>query len=294
MSARNRDDRAVRRGIAFTVEGLETRALLSYVDVYASHAVSMSPGSLPAHLSFPPAQSQSQTSIALAVAAAASPVSVTAASSQPRVTPFLRQLAALTYPPGTPQPTDRELIRQAVAANFSGHYKTGPGRFSDQAMTISLVAFGGSNFSFHTNLSGVIYTPVDPAKNSPVGLITMFPRNVLASGAEFSVDLTGIQNDAHGLPSVFMTVADQGQSGGIALSAANSPGLPVPVTGMGFFKIHYVPLESHNGFSSGLFYATERALYYNSETLNTIGNVGNRPGPGALRPNALSTPGTGR
>jgi hypothetical protein len=294
MSARSRGDRAIRRGRAFTVEGLETRALLSYVGVYASRAVSMSPGSLPAHLTFPPAQPQSETSIALAAAAAASPANVTAVSSQPRVTPLLRQLATITYPPGTPQPTNREIIRQAVAANFSGEYKTGPGRFSDQSLTITLVGFGGANFSFHTNILGVLYTPANPSTNSPVGLITLFPRNVLASGAQFSYDLTGIANDAHGLPSKFMTVADQGESGGIALSAAASPGLPVPVTGMGFFQIHFIPEQSHNGFSSGRFFATIRALNYNSQTLNTIGNVGNRPGPGALRPHALSTPGTGR
>jgi hypothetical protein len=140
----------------------------------------------------------------------------------------------------------------------------------------------------------VLYTPTNPAQKSPVGLITLFPRNVLASGAELSYDLTGTENDAHGLPSVFMTVGDQGQSGGFGLSVANSPGLPVPVTGMGIYQMHFVPKKSENGFSSGKFFATIRTLNYNSETLNTIGNVGNRPGPGALRPNALSTPGTGR
>jgi hypothetical protein len=251
----------------------------------------MSPRRLPDHLNFAPAQ-QGNTAAATPTTAAASST-VTPAQAQPRLTPVLQHLAQLNYPPGTIQPTPREVVRQAVAANFSGEYHQGPGRFSDQASTITLIAYGGSNVSYHMNLLGVIYTPKDPSQ-SAVGLFTMFPRNVLASGTNFSLDLTATANDAHGLPSVFSTVADQGQSGGIALSGSSSPGLPVPATGMGIAEIHFIPEKSQNGFSSGRFYATVRVLYYNSGTLNPLGNVGNRFGPGALRPNALSTPGTGR
>jgi hypothetical protein len=251
----------------------------------------MSPRSLPDHLNFAPAQPAGSNAAASSTPAAASTVS--AAQAQPRLTPLLQHLAQLNYPQGTPQPTAREVVRQAIAANFSGEYHSGPGRFSDQAMTITLVAYGGSNASYHMNLLGVIYTPTDPTK-SAVGLITMFPRNVLASGTTFSLDLTATANDAHGLPSVFSTVADQGQSGGIALSGSSSPGLPVPATGMGIAEIHFIPEKSEHAFSSGKFYATVRVLYYNSGTLNPLSNVGNRFGPGALKPNALSTPGTNR
>jgi hypothetical protein len=292
MSARNRARRSVGRGLILTVEGLETRALLSYyAALYGHGSAAMSPTSLPAHLTFAPTSSTTSSSAAIVQAAAA------AAATTPSLihnTPLEQQLVALNYPPGTPQPTPREVRRQAFAANFSGEYHTGPGRFTDQAMTIELVAFGGGNFSYHTNLEGVLYTPVDAVNNTPVGLITLFPRNVLTTGTTFSFDLTGTGNNAQGLPSTFMTVSDQGQSGGVALSSSFSPGLPVDQTGKGILTIHYFPEKSENGFSSGRFTAVLRTLNYNSGTLNPIGNVGNRFGPGALQPNRLSTPGTGR
>jgi hypothetical protein len=288
MSARNREGRHAGRGLVLAVEGLEPRELLSYyAALYARNHAAISPRALPAHLDFAPATTGSAPTETTPTA------TVSAAGVQPRITPLLRELVALNYPPGTPQPTNHEIIREAFSAKFSGEYTTGPGRFDDQAMTISLSGFGGANFSFHTNMQGVIYTPVNPTTSSATGLFTLFPRNVLTSGATFSFDLAATSADAHGLPNEFMAVSDQGQSGGIALAGGATPS-GTGVSGKGIAKITYFPERSHNGFSSGRFVASIATLFYTSGTLSPIGTKGNLPGPFALQPNALTTPGTVR
>jgi hypothetical protein len=284
MSVRSRARRPARRDLAFALEGLEVRALLSYAALFAKEHLLAE--SRPAELSF--ASSSAQATSTSAAAAATSSV-----GANIRIPPILKTLAEINYPPGTPQPTNRELVREAISANFEGSYTAGPGRFSNQAMTIDLVAFGGANFSYHTNLTGVLYTPADPATSSAVGMITLFPRNVLTSGAQFTYDLTATGNDKHGLPNEFTTTTDQGQSSGIPLSSGPSPGGPL-TSYTGIATIHYFPESSHNGTSSGKFFLTLRALQYTSGTLNTIAVPGNRFGPGALTPQRLSTPGTGR
>jgi hypothetical protein len=253
MGGITRASKVTNRNLVLALEGLEARTLLSH----AATSVSTASGGLP-H----------------------------------RIPPILKTLAEINYPPGTPQPTNREIIREAISANFSGSYTSGPGRFSDQAMTINLVAFGGSNFSFHTNLTGVLYTPVSTSTNSGVGLITLFPRNILTSGTQFSYDLTATGTDKHGLPDLFSAQQDQGESGGIALSSGASPG--GPGTAAGIVNIHYFPTRIRNGFSSGKFALTLRAIQYTSGTINPLAVPGNRPGPGALTPHRLSTLGTGR
>jgi hypothetical protein len=277
-----------RRELVPAVEGLEPRTLLSYAALFARRALLLAE---PGHLNFAPADATSTSTTS-------SPTAATAAASSTgglprRIPPLIKQLAAINYPPGTPQPTNRELIREAVSANFKGTYTSGPGRFSDQAMTINLVAYGGANFSFHTNLTGVLYTPVNPATSSPVGIITLFPRNILTSSAQLTYDLTATASDKHGLPSVLTAVTDQGQSGGFALSSGPSPGGP-NTSYTGIVNIHFFPESSSHGFSSGQFDLTVRAIQYTSGTINPIAVLGNRPGPGALTPHRLSTLGTGR
>jgi hypothetical protein len=275
-----------RRELVPAVEGLEARALLSYAALFAKRALLAAE---PGHLNFAPADETSVSTTSSPTAATA-----TATGGLPRrLPPLIKQLAAINYPPGTPQPTNRELIRQAVSANFTGSYTSGPGRFSDQAMTINLVGYGGANFSFHTNVTGVLYTPVNPATSSPVGIVTLFPRNVLTSSAQLTYDLTATASDKHGLPSVLTAVTDQGQSGGFALSSGFSPGAP-NTSYTGIVKIHFFPESSSHGFSSGQFDLTLRAIQYTSGTINPIAVPGNRPGPGALTPHRLSTLGTGR
>jgi hypothetical protein len=292
MSVRSRAGRPARRDLVLALEGLEVRALLSYAALYAR--ADLRAASIPAHLDFAPASSSTAAASSTAQANSSSAAAAATASvgANIRIPPILKTLANIVYPPGTsPQPTNRELVRQAVSANFSGDYTSGPGRFTDQAKTINLTAFGGANFSFHTNLTGVFYTPINPT-SSAVGLITLFPRNVLTSGAEFSYDLTATGSDKHGLPNEFSAVADQGESGGIPLSSGQSPG--GPNRSAGIVTVHYFPETTQDGFSSGKFYLTLRALQYTSGTINPIGVPGNLPGPGALTPHRLSTLGTGR
>jgi hypothetical protein len=290
MSVRSRAGRPARRDLVLALEGLESRELLSYAALFARAAL-RSAGA-PAHIDFPSTQpSTTGASSTAQIAADTTTAAATSGGLPRRIPPILKALAQIVYPPGTPQPTNRELVRQAVSANFSGDYSAGPGRFSDQAMTINLTAFGGANFSFHTNLTGVLYTPVSTSSTA-VGLITLFPRNVLTSGAEFSYDMTGTGYDQHGLPNVFSVVADQGLSGGIPLSSGQSPGSPDRTAGI--VNIHFFPETAHNGISSGKFYLTLRALQYTSGTINPIGVPGNLAGPGALTPHRLSTLGTNR
>jgi len=291
MSVRSRVHRPARRELVLALEGLEVRALLSYAALYAR--ADLRAASMPAELKFAPASSSSAAASSTAQATSTSATAATVGANI-RIPPILKTLAEINYPPGTsPQPTNRELVREAISANFSGSYTAGPGRFSNQAMSINLVAFGGANFSYHTNLTGVVYTPADPATSSAVGIITLFPRNVLTSGAQFTYDLSATGNDKHGLPNEFTAMTDQGQSSGIALSSGPSPGGPL-TSYTGIVTIHYFPESSHNGTSSGQFDLTLRALQYTSGTINPITVPGNRPGPGALTPQRLSTVGTGR
>jgi hypothetical protein len=289
MSARTRAGRPARRDLVLALEGLESRELLSYYAALYAKA-GLRSAAMPGHLDFAP----QATTTGVSATTSAATATATSGGLPKRIPPILRTLANINYPPGTsPQPTNRELVREAISANFSGSYHAGPGRFSDQAMTISLTAFGGANFSYHTNLTGVVYTPVDPATNSAVGIITLFPRNVLTSGAQLTYDLTATGYDRHGLPNVFSTLTDQGQSSGFALSSGPSPGSPNS-SFRGIANIHYFPEQSHNGVSSGKFYLTLRALQYTSGTINPIGVPGNLAGPGALTPQRLSTLGTNR
>ena len=164
MSVRSRAGRPARRDLVLALEGLEARELLSYAALFARAESAVSRTSRPPRLHVRPSPVAPQRRRRLRRRRPA--VAASSGGLPRRIPPILKTLAQIVYPPGTPQPTNRELVREAISANFSGDYTTGPGRFSDQAMTINLTAFGGANFSFHTNLTGVLYTPVNPATSS--------------------------------------------------------------------------------------------------------------------------------
>ena len=183
---------------------------------------------------------------------------------------------------------------EAISANFSGSYTAGPGRFNNQAMTINLVAFGGANFSYHTNLTGVLYTPADPATSSAVGMITLFPAQRPHVGCPVHLR-PDRDRQRQAWASERVHHGDRPGRSRAALRFPRAQVLGGPLTSYsGIVNIHYFPESSHNGTSSGKFYLTLRALQYTSGTINPIAVPGNRPGPGALTPQRLSTLGTGR
>src|SRR3954466_1263340 len=57
----------------------------------------------------------------------------------------VQQFVPVLYPPGTPQPNEREIQRESFVVKAVGRYTLGPGRFNTQAITIH--GFGKSSRS---------------------------------------------------------------------------------------------------------------------------------------------------
>jgi hypothetical protein len=248
-----------------TVERLEERELLSYAGLYAHAALG--------------AQHTIAQGLAASEASLGGPGSGLAS--------FLPYAQVISATQGGPTPTTRELAREAFVAKFTGSYTSGPGRFTNQSESISFVAYGGSTSSFHMNIQGIIYIPADPNDNSVVGTATLYPRNVLTSGSQASVTLSGgRQPSVAGLPTQYTWTINNSNSGGIFLAPNNSPGAG---GAYGTATVQFIPQRSAHGFSSGKVNIVFRGLIYTTGTLNPIGIPGNRAGQSEL-PNKTSNP----
>src|SRR3954447_13933042 len=74
----------------------------------------------------------------------------------------VQQFVSVLYPPGTPQPTAREVQRQSFVDKAVGRYTLGPGRFDTQAITIH--GFGKpsrSNVSLKSHFQYIIFEPTN-------------------------------------------------------------------------------------------------------------------------------------
>jgi hypothetical protein len=159
-----------------SVEGLETRDLLSQIIPKAAHRV---------------------------------------ASSLPNPA-VIQQTIGLLYGPNsqTPMtPTPREVRRQEFAARWIGQYTVGPPRFSDRASTIHAYGVsGGSNQFLKGKLNLTLFppsdpnatpTPGDPYANALTGVAGLFPQDLLQSSSALVLDLNGTSSSgtgANGLP----------------------------------------------------------------------------------------------
>jgi hypothetical protein len=276
MSARKRASRSRSRREPI-LEALEGRELLSYAALFASSPLRFGRSGAPTTL---PGAAVSTLTIP-------STVPQTSAGHNARLLASFLPYARVLYP-GAQQPTAHELAREAFVAKFNGTYQTGPGRFTNQGMMISFTASGGSNSSLHMYIQGNLVLPADPNNQTVVGSASLFPKNVLSSGAIGTLALQGNRDpNIAGLPTQLNWMVNINESSGLFLSPGTS------AAGGGSFgsaQLRFIPERSQHGFSSGKVSIVLRGLIYNTGTLNTLGNPGNHPGPGALQPTPISGP----
>ena len=222
---RNRDKSRLRP----VVEGLEFRELLS---IAAASSLHDTRAAMIAHPSIDHGSERS----AVRKPAFISPF------GPHNLTPFPQAIAyslATAYPPGNPQPTPHEVVRQTLVSKFTGTYIVGPPRFTNQAYQVVIKGQGMSNQSFHEYLQMSFFFPKNPATDPILGIADLIPKNVDITGSFNILDLSGDPNQPtrfHGLPTHFTWTADS-NSGGVYLFS-NQPGVGA---GAGVLDIHFMP-----------------------------------------------------
>ena len=125
-------------------------------------------------------------------------------------------------------PTAHEVRRQKYVGRFKGDYILGPGRYTDQALALSSLGYGGSNQSFHLWTNMRIVVSNDPTV-APTGQIYIIPWNVGTTGTQLILDLTGDASTAvRGVPTHYTWSVD-----------ATSAGLYNSATGEGTLDITF-------------------------------------------------------
>ncbi len=129
--------------------------------------------------------------------------------------PDVQQFVPILYPPGTPQPTAAEIVRESFDFKGIGRYTVGPGGFSDQSITIHGYGKPGtSNVSRRLHFQFVINEPSSTASSQLVyGNIGFTAGNFLQNSAELIVDLVGPKgSEVNGLPTHLYWISDANQS----------------------------------------------------------------------------------
>jgi hypothetical protein len=143
--------------------------------------------------------------------------------------PGVRPFVSILYPPGTPQPTATEIQRESFDFKGTGRYTIGPGRFSDQAITIHGYGKPGtSNQSRRFHFQFLIAEPPNTATNQTVyGNINFVAGNYLQNSADLILDFVGPRgSEANGLPThlYWTSDANSSSSGPFAETGAAYPG----------------------------------------------------------------------
>ncbi len=193
-----------------------------------------------------------ETRALLSAAATASGTRASAAADSR----ILRQAADALYStsrqPGTP--TQREIRRETVTAQWIGQYTIGPPRFSDRASTIHLYGVsGGSNqflkgkfqiALFPPANPGATPTPGNPYANQITGVADLFGQNYLQSGSSLVLNLNGQPapgSDPAALPTELTWTYDWNTSAGpYAAPAGILPGSGF-TQGTGIVQLHWIP-----------------------------------------------------
>jgi hypothetical protein len=152
------------------------------------------------------------------------------------------------------------VARETFSARFKGHFDTGPGRFTDQALLTHIVAGGTSNQFFHGNVTIVLFTPVDPSQ--PVtGQAILFNKTNSSTGTALGMDLTGDRPSDPMQPPTHFTWTVNGSSGGAYTGA----------TGQGTLDIAYSPggRRAQRAFLSG----TAGTVFRGMVNTPGVGNV---------------------
>ena len=129
--------------------------------------------------------------------------------------PDVQQFVPILYPPGTPQPTAAEIQRESFDFKGVGRYTIGPGRFSDQSLTIHGYGKPGtSNQSRRLHFQFVITEPSSTATNQAVyGDIGFVAGNYLQNAAELNLNFVGPKgSEVHGLPTHLYWMSDANSS----------------------------------------------------------------------------------
>ncbi|MFO0888420.1 MAG: hypothetical protein U0790_04645 [Isosphaeraceae bacterium] len=128
-------------------------------------------------------------------------------------------------------PTPHERVRQRFHARFSGSFRTGPGRYTDQATQVFIKGGGISTAFLHGDVQMSAFTPVAPGTQTS-GLAVLIVKNVTNSGNLLVLDLQGDTSslDRAGRPTRFTWTVD-GSSGGTFSNA----------TGQGTLDVSYRP-----------------------------------------------------
>jgi len=211
-----------RRRSAPAVEGLESRALLSFVTVF--HAHGMSPRLVRAE------------AVSGIGSGGGSGSSGGAGNAGTTATPLPSNQA-----PNLGAPSPAEAAKQRFLSKTAGTFVTQPGRFAGQTLQGLILATGGSNQSLRLNLQMQFFDYADPAQ-PPTGQIDESPKNVSSTGTALILDLTAVPNSlSHGaLPTRFTYTVNGG-----------SAGLYTGATGQGTVDVHYNLYHRPSGVRSG-------------------------------------------
>lgn len=228
MNPTNDRNRRKQARLKPSVEGLETRDLMSVAPLLGN----LSSAAATQNAAFVAAENRSQYLASI-------PSRATTVQIGPHgITPFqtaIGQALEELYPPGSPQPTPHEIVRQTLIAKFTGSYILGPPRFTNQAFQIAIKGSGGSNQSFHNSILMGSFIPRSLTKGTISGVASIMPKNIAETGSMLVLDLTGNPNYLfHGLPTHYTWTADS-NSGGIYLAGA---GFNI---GTGTLDIHFIP-----------------------------------------------------
>lgn len=129
--------------------------------------------------------------------------------------PDVQQFVPILYPPGTPQPTAAEIQRESFDFRGIGHYTIGPGRFSQQALTIhGFGKRGTSNQSRRFHFQFAITEPSSTAASQAVyGNVAFIAGNYLQNSAELILDFVGPKgSEVDGLPTHLYWSSDANSS----------------------------------------------------------------------------------
>ncbi len=178
---------------------------------------------------------------------------------------------AYLNPTGTP--TAKEKAREAFVFTFSGAFRQGPGRFSNEASLIHINAVGSSTYFLNGDVQIGIAVPTDPTQPTS-GVATSFDKNINANSV-FGFDLSGSTAtvDKAGRPTQFTAVTDVNISSGIFVESQSQ----ATVT------IKYLPDgKAHpKGVSEGRVNVVIKGFAYTLGTGNILGGgisrVGNVP-----------------
>lgn len=130
-----------------------------------------------------------------------------------------------------PTPTPHELARQRYINKLVGTFVVGPGRFSDQATSVLILAQGGSNQASHTNLQMAIFTPANTVNGMTTADAAITGRNVGSTGSTLDLSATSPPpNNRVGIPTHYTWTVGP-SSGGLYSSA----------TGQGTIDIKFIP-----------------------------------------------------